>query len=231
MKAIRWGILIAILVGIAATGCGGPQDPLPRIHKDMQRKGIDTYSIVLADMQTSGNFIKSYTHSYNVVTPERQFDYGPLTIPQKMYDHFKPYLGMTIWSQKDGKGDESMAPPGYAYVGDPRYGEWRRDSSGRSFWTFYGQYRLLSDLLGMGGRIFRNDYDTYRGYRSSKRPYYGPNQNYGTGGTLTRKQYPDFFQRQQSRSSVSKSTFANKVNQRIGRTRTSSRGRGFSGGK
>jgi hypothetical protein len=138
---------------------------------------------------------------------------------------------MTIWSQKDGKGEESVAPPGYAYVGDPQYGEWRRDSSGRSFWAYYGQYRLLSDLLGMGGRLYRNDYDTYRGYRSSRRPYYGPNRSYGTGGTLTRKQYPDFYQRQQTKARASQSTFASKVNQRIGRTRTSSRGRGFSGGK
>lgn len=231
MKSVRWGLLITMMTAILAIGCGRPQDPLPQIHKDMQRKGIDTYSIVLSDMQTSGNFIKEYSHSYNVVAPEEQFAYGPLKVPEKMYTYFKPYLGMTIWSQKDGKGDQDIAPPGYAYVGDPHYGEWRTDSSGKSFWMFYGQYRLFSDLLGMGGRVYRGQYNDYRGYRSQNRPYYGPNNTYGTGGTMTRKQYPDFYQRQQARTKVSRSTFANKVNQRIGRTRTSSRGRGFSGGK
>ena len=56
-------------------------------------------------------------------------------------------------------------------------------------------------------------------------------QGYGTKGTFTRRQYPDFFQRQQAKARRSLTSFANKVNQRIGRTRTLSRGRGLFGGK
>lgn len=230
-KHLRLILMAILLAGLAGCGQAEVDDPLPRIRKEMLGKNIDTYSIVLTDMQASGNFIKNYSHSYNVVTPEEKFSYGPLTVPEKMYKYYKPYLGMTIWAQKDGKGEETFAPPGYAYIGDSRYGQWSTDSSGRSFWVFYGQYRLLSDLLGFGGRVFRNQYDDYRGYRSKSRPYYGPNRSYGTSGTIAKKQYPDFFQRQQARAKTSSSTFANKVNQRIGRTRTSSRARGFSGGK
>lgn len=233
MKPFRLSLLLTLAVLLAATGCGQPQDPLPGIRSDLKKQGIDTYSIVLADMQADGNFIKSYFHTYRIVAPQKDLSdtIGPVEIPRKTYDRYKPYLGMTIWAQKDGKSDESLAPPGYAYVGDPRYGQWRNDSSGRSFWVFYGQYRLLSDLLGADGRIFRNNYDTYRGYRSRKQPYYGPNQRYGTGGAATRKRYPDFFNRQQTRASTSATTFANKVNKRIGRTRTTVRSRSFSGGK
>ncbi len=232
MKPLRLGLIVPLLTVMVMLGCGRQsQDPLPGIRKEMASMNMDTYSIILSDMEESGNFIKNFTHSYRVVTPEKEFPYGPTEVPQKMYDYYRPYLGMTIWSQKDGKGEEIIAPPGYAFVGDSRYGEWRTDSSGRSFWHYYGQYRMFSDLLGMGGPIYRNHYRDYQSYQSRHRPYYGPNNTYGTSGSMTRKQYPDFFQRRQTKASASSTTFTNKVNQRIGRTRTSSRGRGASGGK
>jgi hypothetical protein len=231
MKPVRLDLILTALIAMTLISCGQPKDPLPQIHQDIKTKGTSTYSIVLSDMQAEGNFIKNYSHSYRVITPKQKFSYGPLDVPKKMFDYYRPYLGMTIWSQKDGEGGQNLAPPGYAYVGDPRYGQWRTDSSGRSFWMFYGQYRLLSDLLGLGGRVYRGQYDRYRGYRSQNRPYYGPNQNYGTNGTITRKQYPDFFQRQQSRARTTSTSFSNKVNQRIGRSRTVTRGRSFMGGK
>ncbi len=230
----RLSLLLTLGIFVTIISCGQPQDPLPDIRSDMQKKGIDTYSILLTDMLEDGNFFKTYFHTYRVVAPAQDISdtIGPTEVPSKVYDRFKPYLGMTIWSQKDGAPSENIAPPGYAYVGDPNYGQWRQDSSGRSFWVFYGQYRLLSDLLNLGGgRIFRNQYDTYQGYRNRKRPYFGPNQTFGTGGSATRKHYPGFFERQRAKTSLSKSTFAAKVNKRIGRTRTSMRGRGFSGGK
>ena len=231
MKSVRLYLLLTSILTLLFLSCGRSKDPLAQIHKDIQAKGIDTYSIILSDMQTEGNFIKSYFQSYRVITPDREFYYDSLRVPKKTYDHYKPYLGMTIWSQKDGKSGENLSPPGYAYVGDQRYGEWRTDSSGRSFWQFYGQYRLLSDLLGMGGRVYRGQYDRYRGYHSKNRPYYGPNQTYGTKGTSTRRQYPDFFQRRQAKTRRSRTSFFSKFNQRIGRTRTLSRGRGLFGGK
>lgn len=232
MKPFQRHLLLLFCLLLAISACGqAPPDPLIKIRGDLQKQGIEEYSIVLADMQESGNFIKSYSHTYNVVTPEKAIPFGPLSVPERMYNHYKPYLGMTIWSQKKGETGENIAPPGYSYVGDPRYGQWQEDSSGRSFWSFYGQYRLLSDLLSLGGRVFRDQYDTYRGDHYQRRPYYGPNRDFGTGGTITRRQYPDFFERQQARARTSRATFADKVNQRIGRTRTFSRGRGISGGK
>ncbi len=56
--------------------------------------------------------------------------------------------------------------PGGQLVGNPHYGSWRTDSSGTSFWVWYGQYALISSLLG-GPRIGygawsgRRDYSYY----------------------------------------------------------------------
>ncbi len=56
--------------------------------------------------------------------------------------------------------------PGSQLVGNPHYGSWRADSSGSSFWVWYGQYALISNLMGgrrigYGGWSGRRDYSYY----------------------------------------------------------------------
>ena len=124
---------------------------------------------------------------------------------------------------KDGKVDDSRYPPGYQYVGDSRYGRWRTDNSGNSFWEWYGKYAMMSHVFGMFNRpIYRTDYDNFRDYRSSGRDYYGRGNVYGTNGSYTKTSKPDFFQRRQARERVSKSNFADKVKQRVRRSNMSS---------
>lgn len=47
-------------------------------------------------------------------------------------------------------------------VGNPNYGQWRSHSDGRSFWEFYGQYRLFSDLLS--GPVYYGHWSRHRDY-------------------------------------------------------------------
>ena len=68
--------------------------------------------------------------------------------------------------------------PGNQLVGNPHYGSWRTDSSGSSFWVWYGQYALISNLLG-GPRIGyanwsgRRDYSYYHDW--GRDTYTSPN--------------------------------------------------------
>ena len=39
-----------------------------------------------------------------------------------------------------------LTTPGNQLVGNPNYGEWKTDSSGSSFWEWYGQYMMLSTV-------------------------------------------------------------------------------------
>jgi len=55
---------------------------------------------------------------------------------------------------------------GSELVGNPNYGEWRQNSSGSSFWAFYGQYAFFSSLFSSPVR-----YDTWASNRPSS--YYG----------------------------------------------------------
>jgi len=53
-----------------------------------------------------------------------------------------------------------------ALVGNPSYGNWKQDSSGRSFWEWYGMYSLFSNVLG--GRSYYNSWSSRPNYS-----YYG----------------------------------------------------------
>jgi len=228
MKNYRVVLLFVISISLLLYGCGKPPSPIDMIRTAL--RGVSTFSIILDDMKEDGNFFKTYYHKYQVVSDDTKTTTDWQEVSKDYFQQYLPFLGMTIWTKQDGKEGTSIGPPGYEYVGNSRYGRWETHSSGRSFWVFYGQYRLLSDLLGPGP-IYARGYNRYQGYRSQGRPYYGPNKEYGTNGSLTRQQKPNFYSRRMSTSLTQKASFSNRVNNRIGRTRANVRGRSARVGK
>lgn len=57
-------------------------------------------------------------------------------------------------------------------VGNENYGNWKQDSSGNSFWAFYGQMSFMNSMMNMGGRPYY--YDSW----NSHRPYSSYNDHY-----------------------------------------------------
>ncbi len=220
--------LAMILAGTFLYGCTGERLPIDIIKKDL--RDVPSYSIILEDMDEKGTFFKSYYQKYRIVQGERAWTTDWIEVPKDYYQRNENFLGMTLLSKKEGQYNTSVGPPGYNYVGDKQYGKWERDSSGNSFWAFYGQYALISHLLG-GSRIYRTDYNTYRDYRRQGRPYYGRNKQFGASGRLTKSQKPNFYSRRAAKVRASKTSFSQKVNQRVGRARSGYRSRSYSGGK
>ena len=219
---------------MGVSGCGAGKTtgevPIHRLKKNLEK--TPTYSIVLEDMREEGNFIKKYYHQYRIVVPDNIKQTEWLEVPEDYYRHNAGFLGMTLAAKKEGQEVAGVAPPGYAYVGDSRYGRWREDGRGGSFWEWYGKYALFSTLFGGWYRpIYRTDYNTYRDYSRSKRPYFGRSNQYGTSGTVARQNKPDFFTRQQARMRSGKQSFKDRVSRRIGRSRTGFRGRSGGFGK
>jgi len=217
-----------ILAALFLNGCAGQRLPIDIIKKEF--RDVPTYSVILEDMDERGSFFKTYYHKYRIVQDDRAWTTNWMKVPNDYYKRHSTLLGMTLAAKKEGEFDSAVGPPGYHYVGDERYGKWQRDSSGNSFWAFYGQYVFLSHLLG-GHRVYQNDYATYRQYRRQNRPYYGRNNEFGTKGTITKSQKPNFYARQAARVQAKKASFSKRVNQRTGRTRSSYRSRSYSGGK
>lgn len=213
-------LLTSLFLATVLAGCGGysGETPVERVSRALAEKG--DFSVVLADAKEEDGryFEKLYVVEEGKEQPETT-DW--LETSQEDFELMVPLMGMTVFTKVAGKESFEAAPPGYEYVGNPKYGEWQRDSSGGSFWMYYGQYRLMSDLLGWG-RVRQNDYGSYQANRQSGQPYYGPNQEYGMNGKTTRQKHPAFFERAQSKNVMQKSSFANRVQSRIGRSSMSS---------
>ncbi len=240
MKAARKITLLTLFLLLAC----GSSDPLNKLKQSYEH--YPEYSILLEDMKEEGIFSKEYYHRYKIVYGEISSETDSLVyrseltdwikVPKETFRKFSPYLGMVILSKMaDGEIVDTPQPPGYQYIGDSRYGRWRQDSSGNSFWEWYGKYALMSHLFGMFNRpVYYNDWNTYSSYRSRGRPYFGRTTTggplYGTNGTVTKKTRPDFFKRQSMKAAASRSTFTNKVKNRVRRSnmsRTRSRSRSF----
>lgn len=200
-------------------GCGSPDLPIDRIHQLWAN--VPTYTIVLQDMKEEGNFFTSYFHQYRIIQPESYQDSGWYEVPEDYYRKNEPFLGMALASKVDGVITNAVEPPVYRFVGNPNYGQWRSDGSGTTFWEFYGKYRLFTDILGaVTHRITETDYNAYRSFSSRNIPYYGLNNEFGTNGSYTQKNNPNFFQRRMAREQLKKASFASRVAERIGRSRT-----------
>jgi len=230
--------IIVLFLFTSIQGCGGDVNPVDRLKT--QLKDVPTYTIILDDMKEDGNIFTHYFHKYKIVQLDNSWTTDWEEVPESIYKQNANFLGMTLASKKDGSSSNQVGPPGYEFVGDKNYGQWKTDSSGSSFWEFYGKYRMFTDVLGFfSGPIYRHDYNDYHGYRSRRRPYFGSRNQYGTHGTYTKKHNPSFFQRRMKRESRKSSSFGNKVSSRfgtrssskIGRTRTGFRSRSMGRGK
>lgn len=228
--------LLEAIILLFVLGCGTSyNNPVDRL-KD-QLKDVPTYSIILEDMKVDGNVFTHYFHKYKIAQLNNAWTTDWEEVTEQYYKQNANFLGMTLASKKDGEQNNQVAPPGYAYVGDSNYGQWRQDSSGNSFWEFYGKYRMFTDVLGFfTGPVYRHDYDDYHSYRRERRPFFGRNNQYGTNGSYTQKHNPTFFQRRMTNENKKKSSFMSRVSNRfgkksIGRTRSGFRSRSMGFGK
>lgn len=201
--------ILAVLCAVLAISCGSSE------RKSYKKSAIDkmiveymnhqNYSILLADMDYD-EAKDAYKHKYKVLIEKPQTSTDSLSeatdvevidkpwqvVSDETFNKYKENLGMTIVSKKDGALDKVASPAGYDnYVGNSRYGTWHTNSSGGSFWRFYGQYRFLSDIL-MGPRYYSpySSWNTYnRDYRGRK-AYYGSDRSggrtFGTKGSQSK---------------------------------------------
>jgi len=254
VKIFRYDFIFAALiilgVGLNISGCG-ETNPLEELKSSLNR--YPEYSIILKDMKKDGSIFPKYFHDYKLVyaqpdakNPDSLVYLSSRTywreVPEDFYKQNENYLGMTLASKsRDGKVSEDKYPPGYQYVGNPQYGQWRQHASGTSFWEFYGKYAMMRDAFGMiGNLISRNDYNDYRDNRRRGQPFFGRSSSYdgtslrnvpeyGTYGSQTKKTSPSFFERKKAQQQSQRSSFLNKFKSRVSRgTSSTYRSRSFS---
>jgi hypothetical protein len=187
--------LLVVLTVVLFAGCTSKKRA-PLINLQQQMKDKTEYSILLDDMKIEGNVFDSYFHKYKVIEFQDSIPVSRTTdwlqVDEDIYRKYEPYLGMVLLRKDPVNGvQNNITPPGYNYMGDERYGRWQRDSSGNSFWVWYGQYSLMRSVFGWGSqRVYRNDYDNWNRTRDIRR-YSGT--QWGTNGKVTQATKKNFF--------------------------------------
>ena len=136
---------------------------------------------------------ETYYHKYLQETNGETKETGWVKVNASFFEQNINNLGMAILSKPYGEfePDTMAAPPGMAYVGNPQYGEWKKDDSGNSFWSWYGRYAFFSNLFFFPpSYYYYGSWNRWRtGYRYQK-PYYGRTDSgqytYGTRGTTVK---------------------------------------------
>ncbi len=214
------GGVVALMAAVLVVAACNSQTPLERLERQLEE--FPEYSVTLQDMRADG-----YWHQYGVVAGQSQAGSEDLVyrdsildfqkVGRRTYARYQPHLGMVILSKgPDGVVDkQNQHPPGYQQVGNERYGRWSDRGGGQSFWVFYGQYALLSHMIGGFNRpIYRNDWNGYRDARGRGQTYTA-NGVYGTNGSGTRTTNPNFFRRQDNRQAARSRSFSQRVNSRV----------------
>lgn len=172
------------------------------------------------------DIVSTYYHKYIIIENDKKTETDFIKVDENTFYSNIDNLGMSILSKPYGyyesETDKNPTPPGLAFVDNPKYGEWKTDSSGNSFFHYYGMFALFNDLTGNNrySRDYYNDYN--RDYRN-KKPYYSG--GYGTYGERTKS--TRFGKSNYSNVNKSKSSYSNKS---VKNTGSVSRGRGPGGG-
>ena len=129
------------LVLIFVAGCSSPTSPLDELKA--QLKTAPEYNIILEDMREEGTFLPAYYHKYKVLQGDQAWSTDLRKVSEEFYRKNENFLGMSLASKTEGEESSTPHPAGYNYVGNEKYGQWKSDNSGNSFWEFYGKYALM----------------------------------------------------------------------------------------
>jgi len=232
MKRHLFKTLTLIAVTTLLISCGGKKfqkNPLDLIVRDLPSD--KPFTAILYDMDAQGNFVETFYHQYKIIQDDGNgnlddFTTGMLEVSKETFNRHINDMGMEIMARDStGALSKGAAPPGYNnYVGNEKYGQWKTDNSGNSFWAFYGRYALMSSMFNMMAYPARRSYyNNWRGgYAGTGRGYYGPRSGgrsyYGTNSAHGRSTNPS------SRWSKSTSSFKRNVTSRTSKSSTSSSG-------
>jgi hypothetical protein len=151
-------------------------------------------TVILTDTHATGFVIKTYYQKYRLVYGFQGVEEMIVRTSRDFAIKNRQNIGMSLFRRQDGVEENIPMPPGVTYVGNRGFGEWRADRKGVMRWRFYRAYKNLPRYLGWGrwrpDMTFQEDYISFR---ERKKPFYGRAQEFGSNGTITKKNFPNFF--------------------------------------
>lgn len=87
----------------------------------------------------------------------------PLNVLADMSDGTLPRINSLPKDQSLRANNAQDFGVGEQLIGNPNYGQWQTNSSGMSFWAWYGMYSMMGDIFG-SRRTYYSDWGRYRNY-------------------------------------------------------------------
>lgn len=138
-----------------------------------------------AEFWVSDTTAKTY-HKYLITENGKRTETEWEAVSEDSYWKHEEDLGMSLVTKPYGMYESealtSATPPGFAYVGNPKYGRWENDpQTGERHWSFLEQYAMYHLLFGGNNYYHYSDWNSW----DRRSPYYGRDEQYGTSGAAT----------------------------------------------
>ncbi|GLX79567.1 hypothetical protein tinsulaeT_29070 [Thalassotalea insulae] len=88
----------------------------------------------------------------------------PLNVLADMSDGQLPRVNALSKAQSAQANNAQDFGVGEQLIGNPNYGHWQTNSSGMSFWAWYGMYSMMDNLFGSRNRVYYDQWGRYRNY-------------------------------------------------------------------
>ena len=153
-------------------------------------------TIVLVDCFEAGFLIKTYFQRYLIIHGFKSPESLVVRTSRDFYNKNLKNIGMSLFRRKESQNKLSLTPmpPGTLFIGDPTYGSWKYEDSGRRVWRFHRAYKHYPSLFRWNNwtpsfKFFQQA----EVYEKSKEPFYGLDKNFGTEGEITQKAFPHYY--------------------------------------
>ena len=153
-------------------------------------------TVILTDMHATGFLIKTYYQKYRLVYGFQGAEEMIVRTSRDFAKKSRNHVGLSVFRRFDGKEETLPMPPGGHLVGRREYGEWWEDSQKKVRWRFYRAYKNLPKYLGWGlWRPTPTFQEQYLAGLERNRVYMGIKNEFGPEGRVTRKNFPNFFEK------------------------------------
>ncbi len=153
-------------------------------------------SIILLDSFETGFLIKTYLQKYQIVHGFKPPKKVLVKTSKKFWEETRDFIGMSLFRRNEIDGKESLVPmpPGILFVGDLSFGYWVNEDSGQKTWRFHNAYKEFPVSFYWGSFKFTKEkYNKALIFEKSSKPFFGINNEFGTSGSITKKNIVDKF--------------------------------------
>ena len=199
-KFIIYGILLLIYLGLSKS-LSPNEFGIKYVNSNSSLSELvpgSPVSVILTDIHTTGFLIKTYYHKYKIVYGFQSYEELIIRTSRQFTDSNTQYLGMSIFRRKGDSNKESFVPlpPGSIFIGNKNFGSWVSHSSNKKSWKFFRVYRQIPTYLGWDTfKPTAKLYNQIKTHQEQNTPFHGSNDEFGINGSITKKSFPKYFER------------------------------------